>query len=235
MAAGPAVTGQAGWKRPDPVCDAPAATLVPLTILDPLKNLTIESPNPAGPVLFWQAGWSRLGVPLALRIDRSVQGSGVWTYAASSCDGTVPASGLNAAMFDQIKGVKPNTTYQYKLTAIAATGEIGAGSTTWTSPNQSMMHWLSATAAGSTVTLKFRYEPPATNPPNVSMVVYHVTAPYGYDQALGRGIDCGGIAGCSLVATGVPSGTHIYTVSAEWKMNNKVVYRISAPTTVVFP
>ena len=235
MATGPALFGQATWKRPAPVCDEPAATLQPLTVLDPAALVAIQSPNPAGPVLWWHTGWSRLGVPVALRIDRMVQGGKAWTVTATSCDGTIPPSGYDVTIFDQIKGVSPATTYVYKLTALAASGDIGVGTVSWTSPNPSVMHWLSATSAGSTVTMNFRYEPPATNAANVSQVVYHVTAPYGFDQSLGRGVDCGKIAGCSMVATGVPSGTHVFTVSAEWKMSNKVVYRISSPTTVVVP
>jgi hypothetical protein len=235
MAMGPALNGQASWKRPDPVCDEPAVTVQPLTVLDPLKQVAIQSPNPAGPVLYWRGGWSRLGIPVALRVDRSVQGSKTSALVASSCDGTIPPSAGDVSIFDQIKGVSPGTTYVYKLTALAANGDIGVGTVSWTSPNPSVMHWLSATNAGSTVTLNFRYEPPATNPPNVSLVVYHVTAPYGFDQIFGRGTDCGKITGCTLVASAVPSGTHVFTVSAEWKISNKVVYRIWSPTTVIVP
>lgn len=236
MSAGPALTGQAAWKRPAPVCDEPSATLQPLTVLDPTGKVQVQSPNPAGPVLYWHEGWSRGGLPLSLRVDRSVPGGKIApALALSSCDGTIPPTGLNVAAFDQIKGVTPNTTYLYKLTAIAATGDIGVGTVTWTSPNASVMHWLSATVAGSSVTLNFRYEPPATNPPGATYLSYRVTAPYGFDQVIPRGTDCGKVGGCSLVATGVPSGTQIFTVFGEWKMGTKVVYRISSPTTVVIP
>jgi hypothetical protein len=225
------VSGQATWTRPSPSCDEPPATLQPLTILDPAPRVAVQSTNPAGPVFYWRSSWTNNSSLIALRMDRSIQGSGVSTLAKSSCAGTIPPIDV---VFDQIKGVVANTTYLYKLTGFAATGDIGVGTVAWTSPNPSVMHWISATAAGSNVTLNFRYEPPATNPPNATYIYYHVTAPYGFSQEW-HGMDCGRLVGCSLVVSGVPAGTHVFTVAAEWKVSGNVVYRISSPTTVVVP
>ena len=160
-----AVTGQGGWKRPNPTCAEPASTQQPLTILEPTRLITFGPLLPVGPTIIWESGWSAERA-IAIRADRSVQGSGTWTPAGSSCDGTIPPSSKTAAMIDRFKGVAPNTTYLYKFTVFAANGEIGVGTIPWTSPNTSVIRWLSATNVGNTVTLNFRYEPPATNPPS---------------------------------------------------------------------
>ena len=168
-------------------------------------------------------------------MDRSVQGGGTWAFAGSSCDGTIPPSSKSAAVVVPIKGLSPGTTYLYKLTAYAANAEIGMSTIPWTAPNTSVIHWLTGTSNGSTVTLSFRYEPPVTNPPTSPSDRFHLTAPYGLNQIVADGNTCRGLAGCSVVLTGVPSGTHVFTATADWKVNGVVVATIWAPTTAIVP
>jgi len=226
------VTGQGAWKRPNPSCDAPASTQQPLAILEPTKLITFGPLLPVGPTVIWEDGWSIGRQAIAIRADRSVQGSGTWTFAGSSCDGTIPPGPKAIAFIDRIKGVAPNTTYLYRFTAFAANGDVGIGSVPWTSPNRSAIHWLSATSNGNTVTLSFRYEPPLTNPPTEPSDRFRVTAPYGLDQIVNG---CGKLAGCTVVLTGVPSGTHEFKGIAEWKNSLGTFWTIWSPTTVVVP
>jgi len=136
----------------------------------------------------------------------------------------------------------PNTTYLYKLTGIGASGQAGAATLPYTSPNPSAMHWLSQTISGNTVTMAFRYEAPSTNAPQLPSANFYVTAPYGLNQLvavpnLGHsgtpGSACWTASGCSFVVTGVPSGTHTFTVTASWISGPIVLAKISANTTVV--
>lgn len=243
----PSVSGQASWTRPDPTCAAPPPGQPLLSILDPWGSppqLTWDGPLPSGASFGWQMAKNNSFV--AFRMERSVQGSNAWTLAATSCGGGSPIIiGTNkysipgAGFFDGLGGVIPGTTYLYRVTALAATGEAGGNTVSWTAPNAVFLRWLSATITGSTVTLRARYEQPATNPP-VSAHSLRVTTPYG-DSQLPSG-NCAGLAGCSFVFSSVPSGAQRFTILAEWgraaaTTNTllQVLATVSADTTVVVP
>lgn len=223
------VSGRATWTRPDPKCDEAPAGQQPLAILAPTNDLQIRS-WPMGPVLDWRYGWAgHSGV--AIRVDRSVQGSGSWTLAWSSCNGDFPSIGP-AVIVDKIPGLTPNTTYQYRQTLFVATGDFGTRTTSWTAPNPSAIRWLSATSSGGTVTLSFRYEPPATNawaPPSDRFVL---TSSYGLNQIVSNGNGCANLGGCTVTLTGVPPGRYVYTAAAQWKMESVVIHSIFAETKV---
>jgi len=230
---GTTVTGQTTWTRPSPTCAAPPPAQPMLTILAPLPA-TVIGPYPGVAGFSWQASGSAV---IAHRMDRSVQGSGIWTPAGTSCDGAITLSYAYYGYIDRTAGtVAPNTAYLYRLTAIAANGETGERILNWTSPNAPVLHWLSAVVSGSSVTLKFRYEAPATNAPQTPSERYHVTSDYGLDQVVSSGTFCASLAGCTLVVNGVPSGSHVFTVTAGWgNSRTNPIVTMSANNTVVIP
>ena len=230
---GTTVTGQATWTRPAPTCAAPPAGQPMLTILAP-PPATIIGPYPGVAGFLWQGSSPAV---IAHRMDRSVQGSGTWTPAGTSCDGAIDYGYPYFAYIDRTAGVvAPNTAYLYRLTAIAANGETGERILNWTSPNAPVLHWLSAVVSGNSVTLKFRYEAPATNAPQLPQDRFRVTSDYGVDLPVVGGSACAGLAGCTLVVNGVPSGSHVFTVTASWgSARNNPVTTMSAANTVVIP
>ena len=124
------------------------------------------------------------------------------------------------------------------MTAFAANGEAGGNTASWTAPGQVVLRWLSATIAGSTITLNLRYEPPTTNAP-MPPTSLRVTAPNGLNPGQYSGV-CAALAGCSFVFNAVPQGTHQFTVSAEWtwplgSASAVVVAKMSADTTIAVP
>ena len=128
---------------------------------------------------------------------------------------------------DALPGIVPNTTYLYRVTALAANGEAGQHTVTWTAPSPVVLHWLSAAATAGSVTLKWRYEPPTANAPAVP-TGYKITAPYGLNR--GYIYPCGALAGCTMVVTAVPPGTHTFSVAALWSLSTTgSVGQASAP------
>jgi fibronectin type 3 domain-containing protein len=238
LSGGTTVSGQGTWTRPDPVCTAPPADQAMIALLNPPAVTWIgQIPEVSG--FFWPQNKSSLIV--AYRVERSLQGTNLWTLLATSCDGTLGASSTDYMFLDR-SARAPNTTYLYKLTGIGASGQAGAATLPYTSPNPSAMHWLSQTISGNTVTMAFRYEAPSTNAPQLPSANFYVTAPYGLNQLvavpnLGHsgtpGSACWTASGCSFVVTGVPSGTHTFTVTASWISGPIVLAKISANTTVV--
>ncbi len=218
-------------------CDEPPAAQQPLTVLEPTKYAHFASSLPNGPIVRWDAGWAKplsSGV-IAIRLDRSVQGSGTWSNVGLSCDGTIAPNGSYVGIIDNIKGITPNTTYLYRFTTFAANGDVGIGTLPWTAPNPSVINWLSATSNGSKVTLNFRYQLPATNPPSNPSFRMVVTAPYGLNQVVSSDSFCTYVVGCSVVLSGVPSGTQVFTAAAQWKDGTKVLASVQATTTVIVP
>lgn len=247
---GASVTGQTTWRRPDPTCAAPPAGQPMLAVLDvqalPPAHFHAIGPSPNGGVFTW----TNPAGAAAYRIERSTQGSAVWSLVGTSC-GSAPevmdpaAPNYGMWFFDRSGGVVPNTAYVYRLTTIAANGEIGVSLIPWNAPNTPIVRWLSAAVAGNTVTLKWRYEPPLTNPPNLP-ALYRVTAPYGLSQ--GSLASCAGITGCTVVVNGVPSGSHKISATSAWSMGsmgmnaaaaalprNAVFARVSADTVITVP
>jgi hypothetical protein len=229
---GTTVSGQATWTRPAPTCAAPPASQQMLTILTP-SQATVIGPYPGIAGFTWVAN----SAVIAHRMERSVQGSGTWTEAGTSCDGAIGFSSPYYDYLDRTAGtVAPNTAYIYKLTAIAATGETGVRELNWTSPNAAVIHWLSAVVSGNSVTLNFRYEAPATNPPRAPSERFHVTSDYGLDQVISSGSYCSSLAGCTLVVNGVPSGSHVFTATAAWGASRTApITTMSANNTVIIP
>ncbi len=222
------VSGQATWRRPDPKCDEPPAGLQPLSIIQPALSLKFVS-FPTGPLLVWNEGW-QTGGAISIRVDRSVQGSGSWSLAGSSCDGSLRIV-RPATLVDKLAGLTPNTTFQYRLTSYAPSGDFGTATMSWTSSFPSVIRWLSATSNGGTVTLSFRYEPPAANPWRSPEDRFVLTSSYGLNKTVSNN-GCAGLSGCSVTLTGVPSGSHVFTATAQWKIDGVVVYSIFAETKV---
>ncbi len=244
---GSSVSGQANWTRPNPTCAAPLPNQPMLTVLDPTgqgsSQFTQYGPLPNGGAFSW-VGQKNSGI-IAYRVERSVQGSNTWVLVGTTCGGgSVPIASsttgtvTSARMVDSLLGAVPNTSYLYRLTALAANGEAGAATIPWTAPSLVVPRWLAATAAANTVTLKWRFEPPATNPPALP-TAFRITAPYGLN-VVSPG-PCTGLAGCSRWLNAVPAGTHKFTVTALWALygpngpSGPVVARASADTTIVIP
>jgi len=241
LSSGKSVTGRATWTRPDPSCAAPPSGQPMLTALNPPAVEWIgQIPDVAG--FLWAQSLSN--PIMAYRIERGVQGSNTWTLLATSCDGSL-GSALAGYQFVDRSGIVPNTAYLYKVTALAGNGEAGSKTLTYTSPSPSVLHWLSATTSGNTVTMRFRYEPPSTNAPILPSDKFYVTSPYGLNQlvqiggaskpAFGVSSECWTAGGCSFVVSGVPSGTHVFTVTASWISGPVLLGKISANTTVTIP
>ncbi len=239
LGGGASVSGQVNWTRPNPTCAAPLPNQPMLTLLDPTSRgpITHYGPYPSGAVFAWQNNKIPGASVIAFRMERSVQGTNAWTLAATSCGGTLPIVGTgNMAFIDGLGGIVPNTAYLYRLTAIAPTGEMGAGTIPWTSPSAVLLRWLSATVVGSTVTLKVRYEPPATNAP-IAPTSIRVTSSSGSTQTPSGG-PCAGLAGCSFVFPTMARGTHQFTVIATWTSpmgSGQALDKTTAETTVVVP
>jgi hypothetical protein len=166
-----------------------------------------------------------------------VQGSNTWTLAGTTCGTPTLIAGMShgttvLSFSDGLGGIVPGTTYLYRVTALAATGEVGIGTVAWQAPAAATIRWLSATAVGSTVTLKWRYEPPAANA-SPAPHRFRLTAPYGLTQLTSN--FCGGVGGCSLVVAGVPSGTHQFTVTGEWPVLGSAGDALTSATTVLVP
>lgn len=244
---GSSVSGQASWTRPNPTCAPPLPNQPMLTVLDPTGQGSSEfvtyGPLPNGGAFGW-LGRKNSGI-IAYRMERSVQGSNTWILVGTTCGGgPVPIASItqgtvtSGRVIDSLLVAVPNTSYLYRLTALAANGEAGAATIPWTAPSPVVLRWLGATVAGSSVTLKYRYEPPATNAP-APPTSFRIAAPYGLNQ-LSPGT-CTGLAGCSLLLNAVPAGTHRFTVTAQWTLygpngpSGPVVARASADTTVVIP
>jgi len=235
---GKTVSGSASWTRPNPTCDAPPSGQPMLAALAPGAVTWIPKvPDLTG--FLWTAG-SHI---MAYRVERSLPDNKSWMLMGTSCDGSIEVAYPGYTFLDRSGKIDPNTTYLYKMTALAANGEMGERTYTYTSPSQSVMHWLSATTSGNTVTMKFRYEPPLTNAPILPSDSFYVTSPYGLNQlvAVSTGKPlvhesaCMTAAGCSFVVNGVPSGTHVFTVTASWISGPLVMAKISASTTVIIP
>jgi hypothetical protein len=242
LPAGKSVTGNATWTRPNATCDAPPSGQAMLTLLTPPAVTWIpQIPDIAG--FDWTQG-SNTPI-MAYRVERTVPGSKAWTLLATSCDGSLGFTypGIYT-FFDRSGKIVPNTTYLYKVTALAPNGETGERTLTWTSPSPSALHWLSSTASGSTVTMKFRYEAPPNNAPSLPSEKFYVTSPYGLNQLVvvpsttKSGVvssACWTVGGCSFVVNGVPSGTHVFTVTASWIFGPELFSKISENTTIVIP
>ena len=145
-----------------------------------------------------------------------MQGTNAWTVVATSCGGAFPISAVG--FVDHTGGILPSTTYLYKLTAFAPTGEYGEGTVVWPAPNPFVLRWLqanvSATATtGTNVTLQWRYEPPATNAPSLP-TMFRITTDYGVSQLWPS--PCAGVGGCTQRLTQVPPGSHKFTITARW-------------------
>jgi hypothetical protein len=179
-------------------------------------------------------------------MERSIPGANAWTLAGTSCGDVSPIVVLTnkylvpmTTFFDALGGIIPGATYLYRVTALAANGEAGSHTVPWTAPDPVILRWLSATVTGSTVTLRARYEPPASNAP-VSPSSVRVTTLYGANQTSSG--YCSDPTGCSFVLTAVPSGTHRFTMLAEWTRLNPttggpgaVIATVSADTTIIVP
>jgi hypothetical protein len=238
MPTGMSVSGRATWTRPDATCDAPASGQPMLAALTPGAVTWIPKvPDLAG--FQWTAGSNIM----AYRVERSLPDSKLWMLMGTSCDGSIEVIYPGYTFLDRSGKIDPNTTYLYKVTALAPNGEAGERTFTYTAPGTSVMRWLSATTSGNTVTMKFRYEPPLTNAPILPSDNFYVTSPYGLNQlvAVGTGKPllresaCMTAAGCSFVVNGVPSGTHVFTVTASWISGPIVLAKISANTSVIIP
>jgi hypothetical protein len=179
-------------------------------------------------------------------MERSLQGSGQWALAATSCGGASPirrflAGGVypTASFSDGLGGIVSSATYLYRVTALAANGEAGSHTVSWTAPAPVVLRWLSATISADTVKLRARYEPPSSNAPVLPNSL-RVTGSYGASK-LPSG-NCAGLAGCTFVMAAVPSGTQRFTLVAEWLRLNgaygtstQVIAATSADTTIVVP
>jgi len=247
LGGGATVSGQASWTRPDPSCAAPPPSQPLLSILDPWGSppqVTSNGLLPSGASFSWQMVKN---TPLvAFRMERSVQGSNAWALAATSCGGVWPIGfGTNkysipvANFFDGLGGVTPGTTYLYRVTALAATGEAGGNTISWTAPNPIVLRWLGATISGNTVTLRARYEQPSTNPP-VPADLLSVSGLNGASQMPSG--NCALLTGCTFVMTSVPSGAQRFTIRAEWTRfpvttggTPVVTATAAADTTIVVP
>lgn len=214
---GSVVTGSTTWTRPDPTCPAPAPNQPLLVALDPavgsMAGFVATGPFPSGPMFNWNrnAGSGVVGY----RVDRSVSGSSIWAPLATTC--TVPSAfhftpAPSMVQFvDTIPNIVPNTTYLYRLTAYATTGDIGSHIVPWLAPNTATLQWLPGTISGTSVTVKWRYNPPATNAP-ASPIWFQLQWPGG-SQRLQRG--CSALAGCAYTAS-VASGAQAFRVVAGW-------------------
>ncbi len=246
---GTSVSGSASWTRPDPTCAAPPPSQPNQPIIDPIgpaQHFTTYGPYPAGAV-FW---WSRQpanGV-VGYRVDRSVQGSNAWTLAGTSC-GTTPTILFmgnvvpNMRFTDLSGGITPGTTYVYRITALAANGEAGWNTSTWTAPNSGLVRWLSATTTATSITLQWRYEPPPTGAPPVPNNGYKLTSGYGLNVTAGPNA-CTTLAGCSYTISNPPKGAQQFTITARWaySMGAGQTYNqgpamgtLSADTLIVVP
>ena len=155
-----------------------------------------------------------------------------------------PPGGQIARFNDQL-GVVPNTAYTYRVTAFAANGETGVSTLNWTAPGPFLLHWLSAAIAtnpgtGNSVTLKWRCEPPATNPPALPYI-WHIAAQYGLNQRTSLS-GCNYLAGCTYVVNNVPSGTHKFLMTASWPLHlangnnaDPIIMSASVDTTLTVP
>ncbi len=225
---GTTVSGQASWTRPNPTCTAPPpnqpmqAVLAPPSIPPTFRTF---GPFPTGAVFSWSLNTPRQPEVLSYVVERAPAGTNAWTVAATTCGGPSPITLVSAIpgvpvyyFIDASGGIVPNTTYAYRLTAVAADGETGASVTTWTAPSAAAFQWLPPTVAGSTVTLHLKYQSLAASPPVVPTLI-KVTAPYGLSRNFG-GVTCGSLQGCALVITNVPTGqSHTFTATATWEFN----------------
>ncbi len=219
---GTTVSGQANWTRPNPTCAAPPPNTPMLAILTP-TTFQPSGPFPNGAVLTWAKPYYKAGQAdvVAYLMERSVSGTNAWTVAATSCGGAIPIALVQVTptnsplrFIDASGGIVPNTTYDYRLTAFAANGETGTRTTTWLAPNPPLLHWLPPTIVGSTVTLNLRYESPTANAPPVATKL-QFTGPSGLNQTK-VGPVCAVQSGCSVTFASVPTGTHPFTVTAQW-------------------
>ena len=241
LPAGKSVTGRATWNRPDATCNAPSSGQPMLAALSlPAVTWIPQVPELAG-FIWTQAATSQV---MAYRIERSIPGTKMWMLVATSCDGSLDVTYPSYTFIDRSGKIEPNTDYSYKVTTFAPNGETGEKTLTWRSPSQSVLHWLSASTSGNTVTMKFRYEPNSNNPPVLPSEKFYVTSSYGLNQLVEvptytkSGVvssACWTVGGCSFVVSGVPSGTHVFTVTASWISGSIVLAKIAAPTTVVVP
>ena len=205
-----------------------------LAVLTP-GSATIDMVFPGGVSLSWLPPFKNSPV-VAFRVDRSLQGSNTWTQVATTCDPSVKKTASQYAVLDLGPGLAPNTTYSYRLMALAVNGEAGSTTVNWTSPNTSTLRWLSSSVAGNTVTLKYRYEPPTSNAPSPPYSRYYLTAPYGLNQMVpAPGGGCIALAGCTVIVNNVPSGTHVFTLTASWTDGVTTYAKITADTTVIVP
>jgi len=237
---GSIVSGSATWTRPNPTCDAPPSGQPMVQALTP-GAVTWIPPVPDLAGFQWTAGSNIM----AYRVERSVPDTKLWMLMATSCDGSIEVIYPGYTFVDQSGKLDPNATYLYKVTALAANGQAGERTFTYTAPGTSVMRWVSATTSGNTVTMKFKYEAPLTNAPSLPSDKFYVTSPYGLNQLVAvpslshagtPGSACiTNATGCSFVVNGVPSGTHVFTVTASWISGPIVLAKISANTTVIIP
>lgn len=224
LAGGTTVSGQASWTRPAPTCAAPLPTQPNLTVLSPTSSsgFTSSGPFPGGPLLDWTIS---KGTPVvAYRMERSPAGSNAWSLIATSCggpgftqSGTATMPSTSWRFVDPTAPLAPGTTYSYRLTAIAASGDYGQGDLSWIQPNPGIIRLLGATVTTTSVTVNWRYESPATNPPAFPSA-FKVTTSYGQSKS-SYSAPCTSVGGCSVSVPIGPSGLQKFTVLAAWGQN----------------
>lgn len=191
------------------------------TLCNPIQKL--PGPGPASFTLVslaepsMGAKWPAVPGAVAYVVERSVEGSNVWTLVGSTCGGpspiritTSPAVSVNEVFFvDLSGGIVPGTRYIYKIKAIGAVGETGWNSTRWTAPTLFVPTWYPTKISGSTVELMWRFQ--STIPGNRWPDQFHVSSDYGLSQTTSCMPPI-----CGLTVYGVPEGTNTFTLTARW-------------------
>jgi hypothetical protein len=221
---GTTVSGTASWTRPSPSCAPPSPTQPMLAVLNPLTNsqFTAQGPYPDGAVYTWTGNANQV---IAYIVERSVQGSSAWTLVGTSCTGNPSrntygggSAGAAGAIFvDNIGGIVPNTTYLYRFTGLAANGQAGSGTLTWTAPNPGILRWIAITPGPTSVTVQWRYEQPIGAVPAAPFHGFGLTYGNGLTQSQNYSSGaCSAYVGCSMTVSNPPKGSQPFRIAAKW-------------------
>jgi hypothetical protein len=218
---------------------------------------TVVASRPTGAWLEWSA------VPgaVAYVVERSVDGSNAWSLIADTCSklsqfqsaagSALPQIARPVVYTDNSDGVIPRTFYAYRVVAIGAPGTGGGfagrvwwNQIKWVAPDPVAPQWISTSITNTgALRVQWRFDAPGNPFLPAQPDSYVLSTTTGWTQDSGTGLravgSCLGFNGCVVNFTGAPSGTHVFTLTAQWiAMTNgvkQVVATTQADQTVTIP